>query len=37
MLQYKAPVMDMKFLIEDVFNYYSHYENTLSLLKQRLI
>lgn len=26
MLQYKAPVMDMKFLIEDVFNYYPHYE-----------
>jgi alkylation response protein AidB-like acyl-CoA dehydrogenase len=26
MLQYKAPVMDMKFLIEDVFSYYPHYE-----------
>lgn len=26
MLQYKAPVMDMKFLIEDVFKYYKHYE-----------
>ncbi|MFT4809204.1 MAG: alkylation response protein AidB-like acyl-CoA dehydrogenase [Arenicella sp.] len=26
MLQYKAPVMDMTFLIEDVFNYYPHYE-----------
>ena len=26
MLQYKAPVMDMKFLIEDVFNYYPHYK-----------
>lgn len=26
MLQYKAPVMDIKFLIEDVFKYYSHYE-----------
>jgi alkylation response protein AidB-like acyl-CoA dehydrogenase len=26
MLQYKAPVMDMKFLIEDVFNDYPHYE-----------
>ncbi|GAC21007.1 acyl-CoA dehydrogenase C-terminal domain-containing protein [Paraglaciecola arctica] len=26
MLQYKAPVMDMKFLIEDVFKYYAHYE-----------
>ncbi|MGY0583853.1 MAG: acyl-CoA dehydrogenase C-terminal domain-containing protein [Paraglaciecola chathamensis] len=27
MLQYKAPVMDMKFLIEDVFKYYKHYES----------
>ncbi|MBU3005540.1 acyl-CoA dehydrogenase C-terminal domain-containing protein [Paraglaciecola arctica] len=26
MLQYKAPIMDIKFLIEDVFKYYSHYE-----------
>jgi alkylation response protein AidB-like acyl-CoA dehydrogenase len=26
MLQYKAPIMDIKFLIEDVFNYYPHYE-----------
>ncbi|AEE23924.1 acyl-CoA dehydrogenase domain-containing protein [Glaciecola sp. 4H-3-7+YE-5] len=27
MLQYKAPVMDVKFLIEDVFKYYKHYES----------
>lgn len=27
MLQYQAPVMDMKFLIEDVFKYYKHYES----------
>ncbi len=26
MLSYKAPVADIKFLIEDVFNYYGHYE-----------
>lgn len=26
MLQYKAPIMDIKFLMEDVFNYYPHYE-----------
>ena len=26
MLQYKAPIMDIKFLIEDVFKFYSHYE-----------
>jgi alkylation response protein AidB-like acyl-CoA dehydrogenase len=26
MLQYKAPITDIKFLIEDVFKYYSHYE-----------
>ncbi|MCP4991228.1 MAG: acyl-CoA dehydrogenase [Colwellia sp.] len=26
MLTYKAPVADIKFLIEDVFNYYEHYK-----------
>ncbi|PKG81750.1 acyl-CoA dehydrogenase [Colwellia sp. 75C3] len=26
MLSYKAPVADIKFLIEDVFNYYDHYK-----------
>lgn len=26
MLTYKAPVADIKFLIEDVFDYYGHYE-----------
>ena len=25
MLSYKAPIADIKFLIEDVFDYYSHY------------
>lgn len=26
MLSYKAPIADIKFLIEDVFDYYSHYK-----------
>jgi len=26
MLSFKAPIMDIKFLFEDVFGYYSHYE-----------
>ncbi|PKI17534.1 acyl-CoA dehydrogenase C-terminal domain-containing protein [Colwellia sp. 12G3] len=26
MLSYKAPIADIKFLIEDVFNYYDHYK-----------
>jgi hypothetical protein len=26
MLTYKAPIADIKFLIEDVFNYYKHYK-----------
>lgn len=26
MLSYKAPIMDIKFLFEDVFDYYGHYE-----------
>lgn len=26
MLSYKAPIADIKFLIEDVFDYYGHYE-----------
>jgi alkylation response protein AidB-like acyl-CoA dehydrogenase len=26
MLSYKAPITDMKFLFEDVFNYYDHYK-----------
>jgi len=26
MLSYKAPIMDIKFLINDVFDYYGHYE-----------
>ena len=26
MLSYKAPIMDLKFLFEDVFDYYAHYE-----------
>ena len=25
MLSYKAPIADIKFLIEDVFDYYGHY------------
>lgn len=28
MLSYKAPVADIKFLIEDVFDYYGHYKKT---------
>jgi len=27
MLTYKAPITDIKFLIEDVFDFYSHYKN----------
>jgi hypothetical protein len=27
MLTYKAPIADIKFLIEDVFDYYGHYKN----------
>jgi len=26
MLTYKAPIKDIKFLIEDVFDYYGHYK-----------
>ena len=26
MLSYKAPITDIKFLIEDVFDYYEHYK-----------
>jgi len=26
MLSYKAPITDIKFLLEDVFNYYDHYQ-----------
>jgi len=26
MLSFKAPIMDIKFLFEDVFGYYPHYE-----------
>ena len=28
MLSYKAPIMDIKFLFEDVFDYYGHYQKT---------
>ena len=28
MLTYKAPIMDIKFLFEDVFDYYPHYLKT---------
>ena len=26
MLSYKAPIADLKFLLEDVFDYYTHYQ-----------
>jgi len=37
MLHYKAPIIDIKCLIEDVFNDYPHYENSQNPLKRYLI